>query len=123
MSPLRVPRAWVAGVGKELKKLHIPLIQVDAHNVVPVWEASDKQETGARTLRPKINKLLKEFLVEFPVLKRHPKGAAVKSKGSSISACHTPWHCFRPFLVNLTPELLPGVLVQNTIVPPSRPSN
>jgi len=84
MSPLRVPRAWVAGVGKELKKLHIPLIQVDAHNVVPVWEASDKQETGARTLRPKINKLLKEFLVEFPVLKRHPKGAAVKSKGFDL---------------------------------------
>eukprot|EP00435_Cladocopium_sp_Y103_P067157 s485_g29.t1 len=60
MSPLRVPRAWVAGVGKELKKLNVPLIQVDAHNVVPVWEASDKQETGARTLRPKIKKMLKD---------------------------------------------------------------
>ena len=36
--------------------------EVDAHNVVPVWEASDKRETGARTIRPKIHKKLPEFL-------------------------------------------------------------
>ncbi|CAK9072474.1 unnamed protein product [Durusdinium trenchii] len=86
MSPLRVPRAWVAGVGKELKKLKVPLIQVDAHNVVPVWEASDKQETGARTLRPKLKKLYKDFLHEFPPLKRHPHGPVVKGKGLDLSA-------------------------------------
>lgn len=28
--------------------------EVDAHNVVPVWIASDKQEVGARTIRKKI---------------------------------------------------------------------
>jgi hypothetical protein len=29
--------------------------QVDAHNVVPCWQASPKLEYAARTMRPKIN--------------------------------------------------------------------
>ena len=32
-----------------------PVRLVDAHNVVPVWEASPKREYAARTIRPKIN--------------------------------------------------------------------
>ena len=44
------------------EKIDIPMHEVDAHNVVPVWEASDKRETGARTIRPKIHKKLPEFL-------------------------------------------------------------
>lgn len=39
-----------------------PVYQVDAHNVVPVWYASPKREVGARTLRPKISKLVDECL-------------------------------------------------------------
>ena len=30
-----------------------PVHEVDAHNIVPVWEASNKRETAARTIRPK----------------------------------------------------------------------
>ena len=37
---------------------------VDTHNIVPVWEASNKEEIGARTLRPKIVKKLNLFFVE-----------------------------------------------------------
>lgn len=40
----------------------VPFHEVDAHNVVPVWEASDKREYGARTIRSKIHKKLPEFL-------------------------------------------------------------
>ena len=36
----------------------IPMAQVDAHNVIPVWEASDKCEYAARTIRPKIHRKL-----------------------------------------------------------------
>ena len=39
-----------------------PFHEVDAHNVVPCWLASDKRETGARTIRRKINDKLPEFL-------------------------------------------------------------
>lgn len=40
----------------------IPVWQIDAHNVVPVWYASPKREVGARTLRSKLNKLVQDCL-------------------------------------------------------------
>lgn len=40
--------------------------KVDAHNVVPVWCASDKQEVGARTIRSKITAQLPHFLPNIP---------------------------------------------------------
>lgn len=40
----------------------VPFHEVDAHNVVPVWRASEKRETGARTIRSKIHKALPTFL-------------------------------------------------------------
>lgn len=45
---------------------------VDNHNVVPVWAASDKQEVGARTLRPRIHRLLSDYLVEPEQATPHP---------------------------------------------------
>jgi hypothetical protein len=48
----------------------IPVVEVDAHNVVPVWIASDKREYGARTIRRKIQDKLPEFLCEYPQLPR-----------------------------------------------------
>jgi deoxyribodipyrimidine photo-lyase len=48
----------------------IPVCEVDTHNIVPVWVASDKREYGARTIRRKIQDKLPEFLVEFPELPR-----------------------------------------------------
>ncbi|MCA9385688.1 deoxyribodipyrimidine photo-lyase [Candidatus Dojkabacteria bacterium] len=51
----------------------IPMWEVDAHNIVPCWIASDKQEFAARTFRPKITKLLEDFLVEFPKVPKNPQ--------------------------------------------------
>ena len=48
------------------------LYQVDAHNVIPVWETSDKQEYAARTIRNKIMGKLSEFLTDFPPVVKHP---------------------------------------------------
>jgi deoxyribodipyrimidine photo-lyase len=48
------------------EKIDVPFHEVDAHNVVPVWEASDKRETGARTIRGKINRQLGEYLEVRP---------------------------------------------------------
>lgn len=42
--------------------------EVDAHNVVPVWTASNKLEYSAKTIRPKINRQLNEYLIDFPEL-------------------------------------------------------
>jgi deoxyribodipyrimidine photo-lyase len=63
--PLRIKRKWKREVGE---KISIPMVEVDAHNIVPCWIASDKEEYSAATLRPKIQRLLQEFLDEYPPL-------------------------------------------------------
>ena len=64
-SPLRGPQKLHHALATELA---IPCIEVDTHNVVPIWVASDKQEFAARTIRPKIHKQLGDFLEEPPRL-------------------------------------------------------
>ncbi len=67
--PLRLKRQWQAQVGE---RIAIPFWQVDAHNIVPCWLASPKLEFAAHTLRPKIQRLLPEFLTDLPPLQEHP---------------------------------------------------
>ena len=62
-TPLRGPSSQIT---KLQDQVNIPIHVVDAHNVIPVWETSDKQEYSARTIRGKIYKLLDQFLVKFP---------------------------------------------------------
>lgn len=64
----------------------IILLQVDAHNIVPCWEASPKLEYGARTIRPKIHKVLQSFLTEFPPVIQHPHTSKVKPKVSGLDS-------------------------------------
>ena len=66
-NPLKISRLWKK---EAINKINIPFFTVDAHNIVPVWEASSKQEYGAYTIRPKIKNLLDEFLDEFPALNK-----------------------------------------------------
>lgn len=63
--PLKLNKKWQTQVSKSIK---IPFYEVDAHNVVPCQIASDKAEFAAYTIRPKLNRLLPEFLTEFPKL-------------------------------------------------------
>ncbi|HMU75737.1 MAG TPA: 50S ribosomal protein L4, partial [Elusimicrobiota bacterium] len=63
--PLKIKRRWKA---KLAEVLPVAFTEVDTHNVVPAWLASPKLEYGAYTLRPKIHKLLDEFLTDFPAL-------------------------------------------------------
>lgn len=74
-NPLRWNQSWKKEIAE---KISIPFDEVDAHNIVPVWEASPKQEFGAYTLRPKIRKQLHEFLEEFPAVR--VKGQGVRDK-------------------------------------------
>jgi len=67
-SPLKAVRDW-KGTASDM--LPCAFYEVDAHNIVPCWLASPKQEFAARTIRPKLNALREAFLTPFP----HP-GAA-----------------------------------------------
>lgn len=77
-SPLRLPLKWIQFLQK---KLTIPFVQVDAHNIVPCWYVSQKAEYGAYTLRPKLHKLLPEFLTPFPKL----QSLTVSTKSAAIN--------------------------------------
>ncbi|XP_033299257.1 deoxyribodipyrimidine photo-lyase-like [Bombus bifarius] len=69
--PLKLPMLWIDNVQKNLPE-DVPIYQIDAHNIVPCWYASSKQEFAAKTIRNKINTKLQEFLTEFPPVIKHP---------------------------------------------------
>ena len=78
--PLRIKQQWKKAIAGGIE---IPFYEVDAHNIVPCCWASGKQEYGAYTIRPKIHRLLPEFLTEFDRLKKHP--LKYKSSAGTVS--------------------------------------
>jgi deoxyribodipyrimidine photo-lyase len=66
-SPLRVKRIWQDAIAE---KINVPFSEVDSHNIIPCRMTSDKQEYAAYTIRPRIQRLLPEFLTEFPRLQK-----------------------------------------------------
>jgi deoxyribodipyrimidine photo-lyase len=79
--PLRLKREWKETVAQDLD---IPLIEVDAHNLVPCWLASPKQEWAAYSFRPKVHRALEEFLTPFPALAKHPFPAGERGTGLDV---------------------------------------
>lgn len=74
-NPLKGPVSLVKSI---LPKTESEIYIVDTHNVVPVWEASSKQEFSARTIRPKINSKLEIYLKEPKQIITHPVSWAGK---------------------------------------------
>ncbi len=72
---LRLQRQWRR---EAASRMPCPLIQVESDVVVPIEEASPKEEYAAATLRPKLNRLLEHFLVplreEQPIQSSLPLG-------------------------------------------------
>lgn len=87
MSPLRVGRQWRDGVCSALPPT-VSMHMVDAHNIVPVWVASDKREYAARTIRSKINGKLPEYLTEFPEV---PAQASAWSDDCAVQPPQVDW--------------------------------
>jgi deoxyribodipyrimidine photo-lyase len=65
--PLKIKRIWKNEVNA---LIDIRVEEVDAHNIVPCWIASDKEEFAAYTFRPKLTRLLPGYLDQFPPLIR-----------------------------------------------------
>jgi len=100
--PLRIKRAWKAAVSNQVD---IPIYEVDAHNIVPCWVASPKQEYAAYTFRPKLRRALLEFLEEFPRVRKHPVSWAGKAEEIGWRAVDTALRVDRsvPSVTWLTP--------------------
>ena len=65
-------------------KLKIPCVQVESDVVVPVETASDKQEYAARTIRPKIHRLAKQFIKPLRMLKIKQRSTRLSSDSVSL---------------------------------------
>jgi deoxyribodipyrimidine photo-lyase len=76
MGYLKIQRQWRRMVSR---KLPCPVIEVESDVVVPVGEASQKEEFTAATLRPKISKLLRKYVVPL-------KSQAVAVTGPAVAA-------------------------------------
>ena len=72
---LRMTRKWRR---EAAQKLQCPLIEVETNVIVPIHEASEKEEIAARTLRPKIKKKLAYYMT--PVKKRRLKKGSLDLK-------------------------------------------
>lgn len=59
----------------------VPCYEVDAHNIVPLWIASDKKEFAAHTFRRKIHRHSREWLKEPEQILPHPYSLAQKPSG------------------------------------------
>ncbi|KPK85378.1 MAG: deoxyribodipyrimidine photolyase [Bacteroides sp. SM23_62_1] len=66
--PLRPKITWKTILRENLQ---IPFFEVDAHNIIPCFYVSSKQEFGAYTLRPKIKRELDKYCIEYPQLKNN----------------------------------------------------
>ncbi len=88
--PLKIKKHWKDRISS---RINIDFFEVDAHNIIPCWELSTRQEYAAYTIRPKIKKMLGEFLEDFPVI-----STANKNRGSSTAdflARNTDWNKIR----------------------------
>jgi len=77
---LKIQKAWRAAAARELE---CPLIQVETDAVIPVEEASPKEEYAAASFRPKVRKKLPEYLV--PLRERKPAKDSMKIEFESLN--------------------------------------
>jgi deoxyribodipyrimidine photo-lyase len=65
-SVLKIGREWREKVSENVD---CRMMEVDAHNIVPAWLISEKQEFGAYTLRPKMSRMIDEYLEDCPKIR------------------------------------------------------
>lgn len=70
--PLKIKRFWKKEVASSIE---CSMIEVDAHNIIPCRILSNKEEFAAYTIRPKVKKLLPEYLGNIPEIIKHPFGS------------------------------------------------
>ncbi|MBU0608901.1 MAG: deoxyribodipyrimidine photolyase, partial [Armatimonadetes bacterium] len=84
---LRIQKQWRDQVARGAP---CAVVQVETEVVVPVDEVSDKEEAGAYTLRPKLTRLLGEYLrpVQEGRVKRRWEGGAANGGPDDIRPLH-----------------------------------
>jgi len=73
---LRFTREWRETIADSIS---VRMTEVDARNIIPCWKATDKQEYAAYTFRPKVHRLLGEYLSTFPSLQKQTATGTIEA--------------------------------------------
>jgi len=84
-SPLNGPQTRIKKIAHDLG---LTCFVVDTHNIIPVWAVSDKQEFASRTFRPKVHKLLADYMVEPAKVVAHPYKAVFRLKSITFETAY-----------------------------------
>ncbi|CAD2094922.1 deoxyribodipyrimidine photo-lyase, putative [Plasmodium vinckei lentum] len=68
--PLEYQKQFVENLVQMSNKKKIKVLQVDSHNIIPLWITSKMEESSTRTIKPKIQTHLSSFLIEYIKLER-----------------------------------------------------
>ncbi|CDU18836.1 DNA photolyase [Plasmodium yoelii] len=63
-------KQFVENLVQMSNKKKIKILQVDSHNIIPLWITSKMEESSIRTIKPKIQTHLSSFLIEYIKLER-----------------------------------------------------
>ncbi|MCA9371502.1 deoxyribodipyrimidine photo-lyase [Candidatus Woesebacteria bacterium] len=102
-SPLREARALKKTI---TARATCPCFEVDTHNIVPAWIASQKEEWAAHTLRRKLDKVMHEWLLEPKQVVKHPFPFSDTIPKNDWEELKRSIHAKRP--VFYAPPFLPG---------------
>jgi len=86
---------------KIAQSLDIPVFEVDAHNIVPAFYVTDKQEYGAYTIRGKIKKLLPEFLDTFPKIEYYNNNLDIPNDTDLFDISNIKYNGYLPNMVDI----------------------
>lgn len=100
---LRIQKRWREEAARRLKS---SLIEVESDVVVPVDLASDKQEFAARTLRPKIHRLLDQFLIPLRHSRPRQSSLGMRLGGVKLSP---PSHVIRSLRISRAAQPVTGL--------------
>ncbi|KEG02744.1 deoxyribodipyrimidine photo-lyase, putative [Plasmodium vinckei vinckei] len=67
---LEYQKQFVENLVQMSNKKKIKVLQVDSHNIIPLWITSKMEESSTRTIKPKIQTHLSSFLIEYIKLER-----------------------------------------------------
>ncbi len=81
--PLHFMKKWKEKMTRDNPSL--PIIEIDAHNCIPVEVLSQKQEFAAHTIRRKVHEMLPKFLESFSALTSYKENEEILQRYPSIN--------------------------------------
>ncbi len=77
-SPLRTKKRWLSDVAQSVS---LPIIEVDAHNIIPCWSLFQESAPSVEAFRVRLRSAIPTHLNAFPTVRKHPIAFSGKVPG------------------------------------------